>query len=134
MGWGARLEGGSGWGIHVNPWLIHVNVWQNPLEYCKVTSLQLIKTNGKKKKRRDPRVFKKAKGKPRVMVKENPRSELFNEPREKAVKVKSWEQKAPGGMCQEKDYRINRLLNACRSSERTFKTTRPWRYKRNLLL
>ena len=39
-------------------------------------------------KRRDPRVFKKAKGKPRVMVKENPRSELFNEPREKAVKVR----------------------------------------------
>ena len=21
-----RREGGSGWGIHVNPWLIHVNV------------------------------------------------------------------------------------------------------------
>ena len=27
---------------HVNPWLIHVNVWQNPLQYCKVISLQLI--------------------------------------------------------------------------------------------
>ena len=26
-----RWEGGSGWGIHVNPWLIHVNVWQKPL-------------------------------------------------------------------------------------------------------
>ena len=25
MGWGGRWEGGSGWGIHVNPWLIHVN-------------------------------------------------------------------------------------------------------------
>ena len=24
-------EGGSGWGILVNPWLIHVNVWQKPL-------------------------------------------------------------------------------------------------------
>ena len=36
-------EGGSGWGIHVNPWLIHVNVWQKPLQYCKVISLQLIK-------------------------------------------------------------------------------------------
>ena len=24
MGWGGRWEGGSGWGIHVNPWLIHV--------------------------------------------------------------------------------------------------------------
>ena len=30
-----------------NPWLIHFNVWQNPLQYCKVISLQLIK----KKKR-----------------------------------------------------------------------------------
>ena len=26
-GWG-REGGGSGWGIHVHPWLIHVNVWQ----------------------------------------------------------------------------------------------------------
>ena len=26
MGWGGKREGGSGWGIHVNPWLIHVNV------------------------------------------------------------------------------------------------------------
>ena len=29
MGWGRRLEGGSGWGTHVHPWLIHVDVWQN---------------------------------------------------------------------------------------------------------
>ena len=36
-------------GIHVNPWLIHVNVWKNPLQYCKVISLQLIKINEKKK-------------------------------------------------------------------------------------
>ena len=50
MQWGGRWEGGSGWGIHVNPWLIHVNVWQKPLQYCKVISLQLIKINGKKKK------------------------------------------------------------------------------------
>ena len=49
MGWGERQEGGSGWGIHVNPWLIHVNVWQKPLQYCKVISLQLIKINEKKK-------------------------------------------------------------------------------------
>ena len=48
-GWRGRWEGGSGWGIHVNPWLIHVNVWQNPLQYCKVLSLQLIKINRKKK-------------------------------------------------------------------------------------
>ena len=50
MGWGGRWEGGSGWGLHVNPWLIHVNVWQKPLQYCEVISLQLIKINGKKKK------------------------------------------------------------------------------------
>ena len=48
MGWGGRWEGGSGWGTHVNPWLIHVNIWQNPLQYCKVISLQIIKRNGKK--------------------------------------------------------------------------------------
>ena len=47
----SRWKGGSGWGTHVNPWLIHVNVWQKPLQYCKVISLQLIKINGKKKKK-----------------------------------------------------------------------------------
>ena len=41
--WRGRWEGGSGWGIHVYPWLIHINVWQKPLQYCKVMSLQLIK-------------------------------------------------------------------------------------------
>ena len=46
-----RLEGGSGWGVHVNPWLIHVNVRQNPLQYCKVISLQLININEKKIRR-----------------------------------------------------------------------------------
>ena len=51
MGWGGRREGGSGWGIHVNPWLIHFNVWQNPLQYCKVIRLQLIKNKIKFKKR-----------------------------------------------------------------------------------
>ena len=51
--WRGRWEGGgSGWGIHVTPCLIHVNVWQNPLQYCKVISLQLIKINEKKQKRR----------------------------------------------------------------------------------
>ena len=40
-GWGGRWEGGVGWGAHANPWLIHVTAWQNPLQYCKVTSLQL---------------------------------------------------------------------------------------------
>ena len=48
MGWRGKWEGGSGLGTHVNPCLIHVNVWQKPLQYCKVISLQLIKTNGKK--------------------------------------------------------------------------------------
>ena len=52
MGWGGRWEGGSGWGIHVNPWLIHVNIRQKPLQYCKVISLQLIKVNGQKQKQR----------------------------------------------------------------------------------
>ena len=50
IGWRGRWEGGSGWGIHVYPWLIHVNVWWKPLQYCKVISLQLIKKKCKKKK------------------------------------------------------------------------------------
>jgi len=29
MGWGGRMEGGSGWGTHVHSWRIQVNVWQN---------------------------------------------------------------------------------------------------------
>ena len=45
--WRGRWEGGSGWEIHINPWLIHVNVWQKPLQYCKVISLQLIEINEK---------------------------------------------------------------------------------------
>ena len=44
------MEGGSGWGIHVNPWLILVNVWQKPLQYYKVISLHLIKISWKKKR------------------------------------------------------------------------------------
>ena len=52
IGWGERWEGGSGGGTHVNPQLIHVNVWQKPLQYCKVISLQLLKINEKKKKRK----------------------------------------------------------------------------------
>ena len=48
IGWRGRWEGGSGWGTHVNPWLIHFSVWQNPLQYCKVISLQLIKKKIKK--------------------------------------------------------------------------------------
>ena len=53
MGWRGRREGGSGWGTHVNPWLIHVNVWQKPLQYCKVSSLQVIKINGEKNKNKN---------------------------------------------------------------------------------
>ena len=47
-----REVGGSGWGIHVYPWLIHVNVWQKPLQYCEVISLQLIKKIFSKKKKK----------------------------------------------------------------------------------
>ena len=50
--WRGRWKLGSGWGIHVNPWLIHVNVWQKPLQHCKVISLQLININGRKKNSR----------------------------------------------------------------------------------
>ena len=58
IGWRRRWEGGSGWGTHVNPWLIHFNVWQNPLQYCKVISLQLIKNKERKKSSGDfGRVF-----------------------------------------------------------------------------
>ena len=49
IGWRGRWKGGSGWGIHVNPWLIHVSVWQKSLQYCKVISLQLIRINEKKR-------------------------------------------------------------------------------------
>ena len=55
IGWRGRWEGGSGWGTHVNLWLIHLNVWQNPLQYCKVISLQLIKVSEKKKKKLNQR-------------------------------------------------------------------------------
>ena len=48
--WRGRWEGESGWGILETPWLIHVNIWQNPLQYCKVISLQLKKINEKKNK------------------------------------------------------------------------------------
>ena len=57
IGWGGRWEGGSGWGTHVNPWLIHVNVWQIPLKYCKVISLQLIKINEKKIKKKRTQTY-----------------------------------------------------------------------------
>ena len=41
-GWdGEGSRGRSGWGTCVHPWLIHVSVWQQPLQYCKVISLQL---------------------------------------------------------------------------------------------
>ena len=57
VGWRGRWEAGSGWGIHVNPWLIHVNVWQKPLQYCKVISLQLIKINVKNKEKKRKWIF-----------------------------------------------------------------------------
>ena len=49
--WRGRWEGGSGWGMHVYPWLTDVYVWQKPLQYCKVISLQLIKKEREKKKK-----------------------------------------------------------------------------------
>ena len=52
-----RWQGGSGWGIYVTPWLIHVNVWQNPLQYCKVISLQLTKINEKAKEKKKQKTF-----------------------------------------------------------------------------
>ena len=42
MGWGVRWERGSGWGIHVHPWLIHVNVWQKTLQYYKEIRFSLV--------------------------------------------------------------------------------------------
>ena len=51
-GWRGRWEGGLGWGTHVNTWVIHFNVWQNPLQYFKVISLQLIKKKKKKKEKK----------------------------------------------------------------------------------
>ena len=50
IGQRGRWEWGSGWGVHLNTWLFHVNVWQNPLQYCKVISLQNNKNKLKKKK------------------------------------------------------------------------------------
>ena len=44
---------------HVTPWLIHVNVWQNPLKFCEVIGLQLVKINEKKKKSIYPKNEKK---------------------------------------------------------------------------
>ena len=52
-------EGEAGGGTHVNPWLIHFNVWQNPLQYCKVISLQLIKKNKIKNKNKTTHTHKK---------------------------------------------------------------------------
>ena len=47
-----EVGGGLEWGIHVKPWLILVIVLQKPLQCCKVISLQLIKINGGKKKKK----------------------------------------------------------------------------------
>ena len=47
-GMGREVEGESGWGTHVYPWLIHVNVWQKPPQYCKVISLKLKKKKKEK--------------------------------------------------------------------------------------
>ena len=51
-----KWEGWLGWGIHVYPWLIHVSVWKKPLQYCIVSSLQLIKKIIKEKKRKKKKI------------------------------------------------------------------------------
>ena len=40
MGWGARWEGGSGWGTYVHPWWIHVKCMEKPIQYYKVKKLK----------------------------------------------------------------------------------------------
>ena len=46
-GWDGEGGGRGDWdGEYMQ--IHHVNVWQNPLQYCKVISLQLIKINEKK--------------------------------------------------------------------------------------
>ena len=52
IGWRGKLEGGSGWGTHVNPWLFHSNVWQNSLQIKKIK--KKIQTEVQKKKKRKP--------------------------------------------------------------------------------
>ena len=42
IGWRGGWQGGSGWGIHVYPWLIHVNIWQKPLKKKKKESFSLL--------------------------------------------------------------------------------------------
>ena len=51
--WGTQgVQFFGSWGLaDINYYTIHVNVWQNTLKYCKVISLQLIKINGKKKRK-----------------------------------------------------------------------------------
>ena len=41
MGQGRSWEGGSGWGVHVSPWLRPVDVWQGPPQCGEVMVLQL---------------------------------------------------------------------------------------------
>ena len=53
IGWRGRWERGSGWGIHVKPWLILVGVWQKPLQYCGVIGLQLIKKREREKREKE---------------------------------------------------------------------------------
>ena len=51
IGWRGRRERGSGWGTHVTPWLIMSMYDKTHCNVVKVISLQLIKINGKKKKK-----------------------------------------------------------------------------------
>ena len=91
IGWRGRWEEGSGWGIHVYPWLIHVNVWQKPLQYCKVISLQLIKKQNKQQQQK--RKTNKSKSGARTLQNNGGSSELPSLHNKKTNKPKKKKQK-----------------------------------------
>ena len=96
MGWRGRRDGGSGWGTRVNPWLIHVNVWQKPLQYCKVISLQLIKINGKGKKKKHDTVGASIKKKKNHSHPAQPSREMRGSERQREGRGESWKQEGGG--------------------------------------
>ena len=75
-GWDGEEGGRSGWGTHVHPWQIHVNVWQNPLQYCKLISLQLNKKPQKLKRQKNTAQMKEQTGSTDVQVTEEEISKL----------------------------------------------------------
>ena len=71
-----------------NPWLIHFNVWQNPLQYCKVISLQLII---KKKRKEGRKQGKKERKKERKRERKKERKRERKKERKKKRKPDSFE-------------------------------------------